>query len=122
MQWDTSEHDWLEGRGEEILLINMIDDATSRWFARFVKQRLDSGKHEPAGAICEETRPAAGFLHRQGGLFQTAVKTKRDESARGKGSSGVAADADRPGLARAGNPLDSGAQSRKPKDGWSEDF
>src|SRR3954467_15688395 len=36
VQWDTSPHDWLEGRGEEILLINMIDDATSRWFARFV--------------------------------------------------------------------------------------
>jgi hypothetical protein len=32
VQWDTSDHDWLEGRGEEILLINMIDDATSRWF------------------------------------------------------------------------------------------
>ena len=25
VQWDTSDHDWLEGRGEEILLINMID-------------------------------------------------------------------------------------------------
>jgi biotin operon repressor len=24
VQWDTSIHDWLEGRGEEILLINMI--------------------------------------------------------------------------------------------------
>jgi hypothetical protein len=36
VQWDTSDHDWLEGRGERILLINMIDDATSRWFARFV--------------------------------------------------------------------------------------
>src|SRR5450631_710498 len=36
VQWDTSPHDWLEERGEEILLINMIDDATSRWFARFV--------------------------------------------------------------------------------------
>src|SRR5690349_3071058 len=36
VQWDTSDHDWLEGRGEQILLINMIDDATSRWFARFV--------------------------------------------------------------------------------------
>ena len=37
VQWDTSDHDWLEGRGEEMLLINMIDDATSRWFARFVR-------------------------------------------------------------------------------------
>ena len=36
VQWDTSDHDWLEGRGEEMQLIKMIDDATSRWFARFV--------------------------------------------------------------------------------------
>ena len=36
VQWDTSDHDWLEGRGDEMVLINMIDDATSRWLARFV--------------------------------------------------------------------------------------
>ena len=30
IQMDTSEHDWLEGRGEKIYLISMIDDATSR--------------------------------------------------------------------------------------------
>jgi hypothetical protein len=36
VQWDTSEHDWLEGRGgsERLYLIAMIDDATSRLFAR----------------------------------------------------------------------------------------
>jgi hypothetical protein len=37
VQWDTSDHDWLEGRGERIYLIKMIDDATSRLFARFVR-------------------------------------------------------------------------------------
>lgn len=37
VQWDTSVHDWLEGRGEKIYLIKMIDDATSRLFARFVR-------------------------------------------------------------------------------------
>jgi hypothetical protein len=37
VQWDTSEHDWLEGRGEKMYLIKMIDDATSRLFARFVR-------------------------------------------------------------------------------------
>ena len=37
VQWDTSEHNWLEGRGEKIYLISMIDDATSRLFARFVR-------------------------------------------------------------------------------------
>ena len=30
VQWDTSDHDWLEGRGERLYLISMIDDATSR--------------------------------------------------------------------------------------------
>jgi hypothetical protein len=32
---DASSHDWLEGRGEEVVLISMIDDATSRLLARF---------------------------------------------------------------------------------------
>jgi len=36
-QWDTSEHDWLEGRGEKLYLILMIDDASSRALARFVR-------------------------------------------------------------------------------------
>jgi len=31
VQWDTSNHDWLEGRGEPVrYLVRMIDDATSR--------------------------------------------------------------------------------------------
>jgi hypothetical protein len=37
VQWDTSENDWLEGRGEKIYLITMIDDATSRLVDRFVR-------------------------------------------------------------------------------------
>ena len=37
VQWDTSEHDWLEGRGEKLYLISMIDDATSQLTARFVR-------------------------------------------------------------------------------------
>ncbi len=37
VQWDTSEHDWLEGRGEKLYLVLMIDDATSRALARFVR-------------------------------------------------------------------------------------
>jgi hypothetical protein len=35
VQIDASIHDWLEGRGEEVVLVNMIDDATSRVLARF---------------------------------------------------------------------------------------
>ena len=37
VQWDTSEHHWLEGRGEKLYLISMIDDATSQLTARFVR-------------------------------------------------------------------------------------
>ncbi len=37
VQWDTSEHDWLEGRGPRPCLVAMIDDATSRALARFVE-------------------------------------------------------------------------------------
>ena len=36
VQWDTSEHDGLEGRGEKLYLIAMIDDATSELTAGFV--------------------------------------------------------------------------------------
>ena len=35
VQIDASIHDWLEGRGDEVVLVSMIDDATSRVLARF---------------------------------------------------------------------------------------
>jgi hypothetical protein len=35
VQIDTSIHEWTEGRGEPMVLIHMIDDATSRLLARF---------------------------------------------------------------------------------------
>jgi len=38
VQWDTSVHDWLEGRGPRLYLVAMIDDATSQAYARFVAQ------------------------------------------------------------------------------------
>ena len=34
VQWDSSEHSWLEGRGEKLYLISMMDDATSQLTAR----------------------------------------------------------------------------------------
>jgi transposase len=35
VQMDASEHDWLEGRGDDMVLISMVDDATSYTLARF---------------------------------------------------------------------------------------
>src|SRR5580700_6667681 len=36
VQWDTSDHDWLEGRGKVRYLVRLIDDATSWSWGRFV--------------------------------------------------------------------------------------
>jgi len=39
VQWDTSEHDWLEGRGEPVrYLVRLIDDASSWSWGRFVER------------------------------------------------------------------------------------
>ncbi len=85
VQWDTSDHDWLEGRGEEMLLINMIDDATSRWFARFVdSDSTVENMNLLERYIKKHGRPLAYYTDKAS-LFQTAVKTKRDGSRAGKG-------------------------------------
>jgi len=35
LQMDGSHHNWLEGRGPEIVLMGCIDDATNKIFGRF---------------------------------------------------------------------------------------
>jgi hypothetical protein len=51
VQWDTSDHDWLEGRGEPVKhLVRMIDDATSRSWGRFV---WHDGTRENMGVLWE---------------------------------------------------------------------
>ena len=46
VQWDTSDHDWLEGRGPVRYLVRMIDDASSWSWGRFVER--DSTPHNMA--------------------------------------------------------------------------
>jgi DNA-binding Lrp family transcriptional regulator len=84
VQWDTSDHDWLEGRGDQMLLINMIDDATSRWFARFVpSDSTVENMNLLERYLKKHGRPLA-FYTDKASLFQTAEKTKRGESAAAK--------------------------------------
>jgi transposase len=84
VQWDTSDHDWLEGRGDEILLINMIDDATGQWLARFVaSDSTVENMNLLERYLKQKGRPLA-FYTDKASLFQTAVKTKRDVSRAGK--------------------------------------
>lgn len=43
VQADGSEHDWLEGRGARMVLLVMIDDATSKTMARFYSAETTEG-------------------------------------------------------------------------------
>lgn len=79
VQWDTSDHDWLEGRGEQMLLINMIDDATGRWFARFVtSDSTVENMNLLERYVNKHGRPLAYYTDKAS-LFRTAEKRKRDE-------------------------------------------
>jgi transposase len=79
VQWDTSEHDWLEGRGEKLYLIAMIDDATSRLFARFVRSDSTEENMKLLWSYLEKFGRPVSFYTDKASLFQTAEKRKREE-------------------------------------------
>lgn len=70
VQWDTSEHEWLEGRGPKLYLIAMIDDATSRLTGRFALSDSTEQNMGLLGRYVElHGRPAAVYTDKAG-LFQ----------------------------------------------------
>jgi transposase len=84
VQWDTSQHAWLEGRGPEPYLIALIDDASNRLHARFV----------PHDSTEENLRVLKGYLERWGrplafytdkaSLFQVNRPPRVDEDLQGQ--------------------------------------
>jgi hypothetical protein len=84
VQWDTSEHDWLEGRGEKIYLIFMIDDATSRLHARFVTSDSTAENMRTLWKYLERHGRPLAFYTDKATLFQNTVKTKRDQQRQGR--------------------------------------
>lgn len=84
VQWDTSDHDWLEGRGERIYLISMIDDATSRLMARFVRHDTSEENRRLLWSYLERYGRPLAFYTDKAGMFQVAVKTKRQQEREGR--------------------------------------
>jgi DNA-binding Lrp family transcriptional regulator len=84
VQWDSSTHEWLEGRGEPIYLISLIDDATSRLLARFVRHDSSEENRRLLGAYLERWGRPVAFYTDKAGMFQVAVKTKRQEQREGR--------------------------------------
>src|SRR5205823_7978299 len=78
VQWDTSEHDWLEGRGEKLYLIAMIDDTTSELLARFALHDSTAENMRLLWAYLERNGRPAAFYTDKASLFQTAPKVPRD--------------------------------------------
>src|SRR5260370_830126 len=78
VQWDTSEHDWLEGRGEQLYLIHMIDDANSQLSGRFVRHDSTAENMRVLRAYLETQGRPLAFYTDKASIFQTAQKRRRD--------------------------------------------
>src|ERR1700759_1860124 len=74
VQWDTSTHDWLEGRGETLYLIAMIDDATSRLFARFALHDSTAENMRVLWKYVEKFGRPLKFYTDKSSIFRTAEK------------------------------------------------
>ena len=78
VQWDTSEHDWLEGRGEKLYLIHLIDDASSELYARFVRRDSTEENLRVLWGYLERYGRPLSFYTDKASLFQTTPKRSRD--------------------------------------------
>jgi transposase len=81
VQWDTSEHEWLEGRGPKLYLISMIDDATSRLWARFVEHDSTEENMRLLHSYLEENGRPLSFYTDKASLFANSPKNRRGELA-----------------------------------------
>jgi Helix-turn-helix domain len=78
VQMDTSLHDWLEGRGEEMVLLTMIDDATSRQMARFYPSDTIEAHFDLVERWMKKYgRPLALYTDRHG-IFESHKKGQPD--------------------------------------------
>jgi len=75
VQWDTSIHDWLEGRSAEpVKLIAMIDDASNELFARFVREDSTTEHMRVLWQYLERYGRPQAFYTDKAGLFRVNGK------------------------------------------------
>jgi len=84
VQWDTSEHAWLEGRGEEPYLIIMIDDATNRLQARFVLRDSTEENLRMLKIYLQRWGRPVAFYTDKAGLFKVNRPANQDEQLAGR--------------------------------------
>jgi hypothetical protein len=79
VQWDTSEHAWLEGRGPKLCLISLLDDATSRLLARFVEHDATEENRRLLQSYLEQNGRPLSFYTDKASLLANRPKSKRGE-------------------------------------------
>jgi transposase len=84
VQWDTSEHDWLEGRGEPLRLIAMIDDATSRALARLVRHDSTPENLRFLKKYLQRWERPLAFYTDKASLFKTSRPQQREQELAGQ--------------------------------------
>ena len=84
VQWDTSEHAWLEGRGEKLYLIAMLDDATSRARARFVRHDSTEENLRMLKLYLEQWGRPVAFYTDKASLFRVNRPATREEQLEGR--------------------------------------
>jgi transposase len=78
VQMDTSLHDWTEGRGEPMVLLHLIDDATSRLLARFYPADTVAAHFDLLGRwLRRHGRPLALYTDRHS-IFQAQDRGRVD--------------------------------------------
>lgn len=82
LQLDGSHHDWLEGRGPQLVLMAYIDDATSVVFARFYDYEGTMPAFESFAAYAiRYGLPQSVYLDRHGAYYSTRTLSVEDELA-----------------------------------------
>jgi transposase len=84
VQWDTSDHDWLEGRGQRMYLIGMLDDASSRGLARFAPQDSTAENMRLLWSWLDQYGRFVDAYTDRAGLFETNRPNQRDAERDGK--------------------------------------
>lgn len=85
VQMDGSHHDWFEGRGPWCVLMVMIDDATSRTFAWFVKGETTAAAMEVFGGyVRKHGLPHSLYVDRDS-IYRSDRQGTVEEELRGQG-------------------------------------
>jgi hypothetical protein len=80
VQADGSEHDWLEGRGPRMVLVGIIDDASSRALVRFYPAETTEAYMDLLGRwLRKHGRPLAWYSDRDS-IFRAESKEDRGRS------------------------------------------